>query len=123
MMYDLPFMRQPRFYQWDTPQYWDTLYQQHLCETSTDKKLSGEPSEPIEESSKELGPITQLLKRLNMSQHESENELIIKAVRWAAKACAAIQDAGGSVNSVLERFPDELIMTMVRNGIQLKHER
>ena len=55
------FTPQPKFYPWDTPQYWDTLLTQCLCETSTDKKLSGDSLEPSEVSlrEKKLIPLQQ----------------------------------------------------------------
>lgn len=115
--------RVPRFYHWDTPEFWEQLSQLSSPGTSTDKKLSGDSLDAIEASSKELGATMPELKESNMSPHQSENELIIKAVRWATKTATAIQDAGGSVDSVLERFPDELVTTMVRNGLHIKHER
>jgi hypothetical protein len=50
-----------------------------------------------------------------------EDELIAKAVRWAAMAAHEIREAGGYSPGVLGMFPDKLIATMVRNNIGVKH--
>jgi len=53
MKFDHAFSPLPQFYPWDTPLFWDTLYQQYLCEISTDKNLSGDRLDVSEESSLE----------------------------------------------------------------------
>lgn len=53
---------------------------------------------------------------------EERRNLILKSVRWATRATEAIQLAGGSA-SLLDKFPDDLIFTMVSNGLQVKSTR
>jgi hypothetical protein len=65
----------PKFYPWDTPQFMDTLCQQLLLETSTDKKLSGEPFLRLKESLKEKRLTPQLQKELDM-YHRMDMSLI-----------------------------------------------
>ncbi|RZK43635.1 MAG: hypothetical protein EOO61_04855 [Hymenobacter sp.] len=70
----------PKFYPWDTPQFWGILSSQHLCETSTDKKLSGEPLEPTEVSLKEQSLI-QLQQRVYDLFQLMMNDMIVNGTR------------------------------------------
>ena len=42
-----------------------------------------------------------------------------KTSQWFKQAYAAIHKAGGDPSTLLEKFPDDLLDTLVRNGIYL----
>lgn len=52
-----------------------------------------------------------------MSYHEDE-ALMIKTIRWTIKACEAISRVGGCP-SVLDKFSDESLTLMIRNGLKI----
>ena len=58
-----------------------------------------------------------------MSDYHSETAQIIKAARWAFLVANAIQNAGGSVKPVSDYLSDDMINTMVRNGLTIVHTR
>lgn len=58
-----------------------------------------------------------------MADYHSETAQIVKAARWAFKVADAIQDAGGAVKGVSDRLSDEMINTMVRNGLTIVYNR
>jgi len=60
-------------------------------------------------------------KQEKKAPHQIEDELILKAVRWASRTSAEIYKAGGSSDALMKRIPDDLITTFVRNGLELKH--
>jgi hypothetical protein len=62
-----------------------------------------------------------LMKEMKPSPMEVENGRMMEAVRWAVTACDAISRAGGSV-TLLNDFPEKLVTTMIRNGINLQRE-
>ncbi len=55
--------------------------------------------------------------------YSDSSEQIASAVKWTRTAAKAIQDAGGNVDAVLAKFPDELLNTLIRNSIHLTYKR
>lgn len=106
MTYDHAFSPLPKFYPWDTPQFWATLFQQYLCETSTDKNLSGDPSDVSEENSLEISRRMQQLKEYdtNPPTDELSNGLRRLEMRSRIKKVARPTGARISVDAVVDRL-------------------
>ena len=115
------YMPRPAYYPEELQRRLDSKLQRSLSETSMDRNSYGVTSGATEESLKELFQTTQPPKESNIS-HQSENEMIVKAVRWATKSVAAVVDAGG-VPAVIDQIPEELLQTLVRNSLVLKYEK
>lgn len=54
---------------------------------------------------------------------QERSDLIIKTIRWTAKAATSIQNAGGAVEMILEKFPDDLLVCLVSNSLNLTYKR
>lgn len=54
---------------------------------------------------------------------KNDDELIIKAFRWIMEASNEIMSAGGNPVSVLASLSDDVIITMIRNNLIIRHER
>lgn len=61
--------------------------------------------------------------RKKLMTNQEQDLLIIKAIRWTAKSAASIQNAGGAVETLLDKFPDDLLVTMLRNSLEITHNR
>ena len=46
-----------------------------------------------------------------------------KTSKWFKQAYAAIYKAGGDPSGVLDKFPEDLLDTLVRNGVHLTCEK
>lgn len=55
--------------------------------------------------------------------YKEENELIYKTFAWSTETASAIQCAGGSVKSVMEKMSEDLVMTMIRNDLKIIYAR
>lgn len=53
---------------------------------------------------------------------KEQNELILKAIKWTVASAEAVALAGG-LPHLISRIPDDVLLTMVRNDIILKHDR
>lgn len=56
-----------------------------------------------------------------MSDYRTENDYIVQAVAWTARASEEIRGAGGYAPGILSKIPDELLTTLVRNKIGFKY--
>ena len=53
----------------------------------------------------------------------TDSQLSIKYVEWFKTTYEAIQNAGGNPTLVIDKFPVELIDTMVRNGLYIEFRK
>lgn len=53
---------------------------------------------------------------------KDQNELIVKAIKWAVSSSIEIFKAGG-VPDLINSIPEDMLATMVRNNLVLKYAK
>lgn len=52
-----------------------------------------------------------------MTQFDRDNKMMLQTFRWMLKTTDGIYNAGGNPSTILEKMPEELLLSLIRNNI------